>query len=125
MKRMVDLRCTKCGTEVENVFMDEDARRYSGCCNTLMEQIWWKRPRGPAQWSDKDAVLVFKGPDGQIRYPGRHDAHMPDGYEKVYLRSLADVNRFEHDHNVVNHVMHYDSNGRAIDDHIRGEKAVH
>lgn len=61
--------------------------------------------------------------DVRVRYPGRHDAKLKPGYERVYLRSLAEVDRFERDHHVLNHVMHYDSNGRAHDDYdFRGRK---
>lgn len=90
-----------------------------------MVQDWLPRQRS-GQWDDATAVLVHVDPTtGDIRYPGHHNAKLKPGYERHYLRSLAEVNQFERDHHVVNHVMHYDSNGRAIDDTFRGEKVVH
>ena len=124
MIRSIDWRCP-CGKEVLNAMAGEQDKRTCPECGLDMEQVWWKRPCGPAQWDDNTAVLVFQNADGQIRYPGRHDARLPSGYERVYLRSLREVDAFERQHNVVNHVMHYDSNGRAIDDYIGREKVTH
>lgn len=126
MPRCVDLRCNTCGREEENVILTVDAMVECVDCHAQMEQVWWKRPRGPAQWDDRTAVMVHVNPrTGEVRYPGTHEAKLKDGYERQYLRSLHEVERFEREHGVLNHTMHYDNNGRAIDDYIRGEKAVH
>lgn len=111
--------------------MSEDEQRPCPTCHTPLEQIWWKRPCGPAQWDDNTSVLVLVNNDPncpadvKVRYPGRHDAKVPAGYERVYLRSLKDVDKFEREHKVMNHRMHYDNNGRAIDDTYRNERMVH
>lgn len=79
-----------------------------------------------AQWSDADAVMVHVNQKtGDVRYPGRHDGKLKDGYERQYLRSLPEVNRFEREHGVANHTMHYDSNGRGLDDKIFGKTVNH
>ncbi len=91
-----------------------------------MQQDWLPRLAHAAQWDDSTAVLVHVDPStGEVRYPGRHDAALKPGYERVYLRSLAEVNRFERDHGVANHVFHYDSNGRGLDDTYRGKPLNH
>lgn len=118
MIRNVDIRCTGCGSERENRLLAEDAIVYCEECGCQVEQVWWKRPRGPAQWGDNEAVMVHVNAAGDVRYPGRHDAKVKDGYERVYLRSLADVNKFERQHKVMCHTMHYDNNGRALDDRM-------
>ena len=125
MPRCVDLRCMGCGREQANILLAVEETVECVDCHATMEQIWWSRPRKQAQWGDNDAVLVFQDKEGKIRYPGRHDAKLPDGYERVYLRSLKEVDRFEREHGVVNHTMHYDNNGRAIDDYVQGRKEVH
>jgi len=74
-------------------------------------------------------VLVNNDPkcpeDRRVRYPGSHACRVPAGYERVYLRSLADVDRFERVHKVVNERMHFDRNGRGLDDTIFGERVSH
>lgn len=123
---MVDGRCGTCGAGQENLYLDEDEVSTCASCGGVLEQIWWRRPRGPAQWDDRTSVMVHVNPaTGDVRYPGRHDAKLKDGYERQYLRSLPDVNRFEREHKVVNHTMHYDSNGRALDDTHNGQRMTH
>jgi hypothetical protein len=88
-------------------------------CHRPMEQDWLPRVRHNAQWDDNTAVMVHVDPaTGDVRYPGQHSAKLKEGYERVYLRSLAEVNAFERKHNVATHVMHYDNNGRALDDRM-------
>lgn len=125
MPRNVDLHCA-CGWEKEDVLCGGDSEVACESCGAPAEQIWWKRPTAQnAQWDDSTAVLILRGPDGSIRYPGQHNCRVPDGYERVYLRSLSEVNRFEQEHKVVNHVMHYDRNGTAVDDYVGNVKTVH
>lgn len=95
---------------------------------TPHDDDWYIVPsrRSYAQWDDETAVLVHVDPKtGDIRYPGRHDAKLKPGYERQYLRSLPEVNKFEKERGVVNHVMHYDGNGRAIDDYVGNERLTH
>lgn len=124
MIRSVDTRCLSCGHEELNQLLAEDQVTHCPECHTSMEQIWWKRTVKNAQWSDKDAVMVLVNNDPRcpsdirVRYPGQQECKVPAGYERVYLRSLQEVNRFEKQHGVANHVMHYDNNGRALDDRM-------
>jgi hypothetical protein len=89
----------------------------------------WYQPvhrRTYAQWDDQTAPLVFvRASDGELRYPGRNDAVCPPGHTPMRLRSLQEVNRFERQHGVANEAMHYDRNGRGLDDTIFGEKVTH
>lgn len=88
-------------------------------CHRGMQQDWLPRARRQAQWDDNTAVLVHVHQEtGQVSYPGHHDAKLRLGYERVYLRSLDEVNKFEREHKVAVHCMHYDSNGRALDDRM-------
>lgn len=121
MRRSVDLRCVNCEHEEQNVICEEEAILECPDCHAALEQIWWKRAaQHNAQWDDNTAVLVFINErTGEPRYPGRHDARMPPGYRRHYLRSLRDVDRFDREHKVVNEAMHFDRNGRGLDDNIQ------
>lgn len=82
--------------------------------------------RSYAQWDDATAPVVFiHEKTGQVRYPGQNSAKLPAGYRREHLRSLQDVNRFERAHGVANEAMHFDSNGRGLDDTIFGKSATH
>lgn len=133
MRRSVDLECVLCGAERHDIICAEDEQVTCHSCNSLMRQIWWQRQRraAPAQWDDQTAVVVHVARDPSIpddvsvRYPCRVDAPVPAGYEAVRLRSLREVDRFERAHNVQNHRMHWDNNGRGPDDSYRGDRMTH
>lgn len=120
MARLVDLFC-ECGRREVDVLCSPEEIIECPDCHKGMQQDWLPRVRRDAQWDDRTAVMVHvNAATGQVSYPGRHDAKLRPGYERVYLRSLDAVNRFERDHKVAVHAMHYDNNGRAIDDHVPG-----
>lgn len=130
MPRMIDWTCT-CGRRDAYAMASVDDTRTCPDCGAVMTQDWLPRTRHNAQWDDIHSVLVLVNDDPtcpddiRIRYPGSHDCRVPAGYRRQYIRSLAEMNRFEREHKVINHVMHYDSNGRAIDDEHFGRKIVH
>ena len=124
--------CAECGFKAESSLAFRI--HLDGHADTVHDQGWYVIPVNHtvhAQWSDADSVMVLVNPDPscpsdvRVRYPGSHDAKVPVGYERVYLRNLQEVNRFEKQHGVANHRMHYDNNGNALDDHFRGDKMVH
>lgn len=119
MPRLLDLTCTVCGIEVDDLFVTNVPPRIVHLeCDGEMEQVYRLRPRN-AQWGDRAAVVVFRKPDGSISYPGRNDAPTPPGAERVVMRSLREVERFSRDHGVVAHIAGYDQgSGRAIDDDL-------
>lgn len=86
-----------------------------------MEQDWLPRIKS-GSWGDNDAVMVHVTDDPsvpqelRVRYVGDHNAKLKPGYRREYLRNLSAVNRFEKEHNVCNHVMHFDRNGRDLQD---------
>jgi len=100
-----------------DVLAAEDESRVCLNCGRTMSQIWWKTRQRPGEWSDADAVMVHVDPrTGDVRYPGRHDAKLKEGYERLYLRNLQAVDKFERQHHVMNQRMHYDRNGRDPQD---------
>ena len=61
----------------------------------------------------------------KIIYPGRNDAEMPEryrvqGYERIELKSLSEVDRFSKKHGLVNEAAHY-NRGNSYD-HERGRR---
>lgn len=120
---MLDLSCKRCGEEVDDFYVQKVPQRIihmfrtdGAYCGGRLEQVFRLRPRN-AEWSDRDAVVVFKYPDGRISYPGRNDKETPRNAERVVMRSLREVERFSRDHGVTAHIAGYDQgSGRAIDD---------
>ncbi len=130
MKRTIDWFC-ECGVRVPDQMADEAEIRMCDRCHVAMKQDWLPRVRHDAQWDDNTAVMVLVNNDPscpsdvRVRYPGSHDCRVPAGYERVYLRSLRDVDRFERLHGVANERMHFDRNGRGLDDTIFGKRVTH
>lgn len=74
-----------------------------------MEQHWWKRyPRAATQWSDADAVVVFRKPDGTFSYPAVNTKPTPEGCERITLRSLREVEAHERAANVRSEIAWFD-----------------
>lgn len=119
---MLDVRCLGCGKVWEDIFVMTIPDTIICECGAECEIMAGTRRRS-GQWSDKDAVVVFRDPStGKIRYPGQNTVPTPAGYERVVMKSLREVEKFERDHNVRNEAMWYDRNGRGFDDTYRGEK---
>lgn len=127
MIRSIDWHCA-CGYVLPDAMAAEDDTNTCTECGTQMEQDWLPRTRHNAQWDDATAVLVHVDPrTGDVRYPGTHDAKLKKGYERVYLRSLRDVERFESQHNVRSEMAWFDkgSGTSRLDDYIGKEKVTH
>ena len=82
-----------------------------------MEQQWWKRhPRDNTQWDEKDAVVVFRKPDGSYSYPARNDKATPPGCQRIVMRSLREVERHEREAGVRSEIAHFDrGSGNGFD----------
>lgn len=107
-----DLRCSTCNLTLIDFPLPSvpDAIIHSICGGTfeIIYENWYKR--GNAQWGSRDGVVVFRDVQGHIRYPGRNDIPTPADHERVEIRNLADMHRFERKHDVTNERMHYDKN---------------
>lgn len=123
--RMLDLQCSKCGAEVTDFFVRSavPSHIFHWDCGGEMEQVLRPRPRD-AQWSDRDAVVVYRKPNGEYSYPGRNDRPTPPGCTRVVMRSLREVEAFEKRAGVVNEAMHFDHGSGTLrpDDTYRGER---
>ena len=121
--RCLDLECQKCGDVVRDLFVRSRPERVlhfgaDGGCMGEMDEVLLPRPRNAA-WSDRDAVVVFRKPDGSISYPGRNDTATPRGCERITMRSLREVEHFEKQHSVRCEAAHYDhGNGPEIIDRL-------
>jgi hypothetical protein len=107
MPRFVDLECL-CGAEVIDLFVMRVPTRFVHLeCGNEFEQVYRLRPR-VAQWSDKDAVVVFRKPDGTIAYPARNDKPTPSGCTRIVMKSMSEVDSFCRTHNVMNVMRDFD-----------------
>lgn len=121
--RLLDLECEKCGKVLRDVFLRKVPRKLihnktdkTSRCQGVMEQVFLPSNRG-GQWSDKDAVVVFKKADGSISYPARNDLKTPKGCERVVMRSLREVEKFEKEAGVRSEMAWFDKgSGRSFDD---------
>jgi hypothetical protein len=98
------------------------------CHAPLAVGDWPWCPHGPtrasrqAEWSDADAVVVFKDKNGKFRYPGQNSVVTPKDCERITLRSLRAVEQFEKIANVRSEIAWFDrGSGRGFDDMFRGE----
>lgn len=122
--RMLDLRCRRCDVEVNDFFVRVvPAKIVHMFCGGEMEQVYRLRSRD-AQWSDRDAVVVFRKPDGTFSYPMINSKATPAGCTRVVMRSLREVEAFERQTGTRNEAMHYDkgSGTPRPDDTYRGER---
>lgn len=124
MPKYLDLTCSMCGVEVNDLFvMRVPSRIIHMEDGGVMEQVYRLRTRANAQWSDKDAVVVYRKPDGSFSYPGRNDRPTPSGCERIVMRSLREVEAFEKRANVRSEMAWYDpGTARGHDDTYRGER---
>lgn len=120
MPRMLDIICPSCDKTWHDVFVSRVPDRIICECGAQAFVAIGTPSRQP--WHERDSIVVFKDANGNIRYPGRNDTPTPSGYERVVMRSLLEVDKFEREHHVVNEAMHFDRNGRGMDDYFRGEK---
>lgn len=115
-----DMQCGSCGSLFYGVPVSSD----SPCvCGGRLDIFWNARPRNARPLGPEETTMVWEHPaTGQVVYPGRNDAVMPEryrvaGYRRRELTSLREVDRFSDAHRVVNERAHYDSgSGRGFDD---------
>ena len=125
MRRTVDIVCRNeaCGFVELNVQVEEDATVSCKVCHELAEQKWWGTPTHNAEWSDRDAVVIFRKPDGTYSFPARNDKPTPPGWERLTAKSDRQVARLEQMTNTLHQDRWYEKgSGRGFDDHFRGEK---
>jgi hypothetical protein len=108
MPRFLDLTCTGCGVEVNDLFvMKVPSHIVHFECGEPMEQVYRLRSRS-AQWSDREAVVVFRKPDGTISYPATNTKATPLGCERIVMKSMSEVDSFCRTHNVMNVMRDFD-----------------
>ncbi len=107
-----DLRCSTCNLTLIDFPLPRvpDVIVHAICGGTfdIVYENWYRR--GNAQWGHRDVSVVFRDAQGKIRYPGRNDTPTPPGHERVEIRSLSDMHRFERTHDVTCEAMHFNKN---------------
>lgn len=124
---MIDADCRDCDFSIRDVFhmatpdrvyhVGRDGRVHE------MEQVLLPRQRKRTQWDERDAVVVFRKPDGTYSYPAVNNKPTPQGCERIVMRSLREVEAFEKRANVRSEIAWYDrGSGRGHDDDFRGSR---
>lgn len=123
MPRMADYDCEICDHKLRDVFMQDapDVLYHDagGGVQHPMRFVYIPLARA-AEWSDADAVVVYRKPNGEFVYPARNDQPTPKGCERVVMKSLRAVERFERETGTRNEAIHYDrgSGTRRPDDRL-------
>jgi len=98
---LYDFSCVtpSCGRIFERLLQLSEYRDPQPCpdCHGPTEKILL--PSG-LNASHFDPVVVHRDKAGNIRYPGAADAPLPAGFERVELRTFADIDRFSRQVNV-------------------------
>ena len=93
----IDVRCANGHeTEVIRPLAMYPATPVCPICSAATTQY---HPPPRARWTP-DPVVVFRGPDGEIRFPGDPNGlsaanYQRQGFERIELRNAAEVRRFE------------------------------
>lgn len=77
------MKCADCGADLE-------IGDWPFCGRKGGHESIFKRWASPF-----DPVVIHKDASGNVRYPGRADAPAPKGFERVELRTVAEVRDFE------------------------------
>lgn len=94
---LIDIRCANDHvSEVYRSINDWPSTPICPNCGASTEQVHLPRA---VQWR-ADPIIVFRGPDGQYRFPGDATGlaasnYRKQGFEQIELRGAADVRRFE------------------------------
>lgn len=96
---LIDTKCQTCGSIDEQMRPLRMYPETPPCphCGNATEQI--HLPPSQNRWSP-DPVVVFKAPDGSVRFPGDASGlsaanYRKQGFEEVQIRGAAEMRRFE------------------------------
>ena len=121
-----DLECT-CGTITLDVLVDPDhLPNCHRCIGGHISIVYLPQAIRTAACHPSETCVVYYSPkEGKYQYPARNDIPVPGrlqkrGYERVEMRSLSDIQRFEKKHGVVNERIWFDKgSGRGMEDQGR------
>lgn len=97
---MYDVECPSCGN-VEEVFCsykEVDAQKCLSCDKTMtfLPTFWYTGPRAEQRFTP---VVIHRDAEGNVRFPGRADAKVPEGFTKVELSDVSQIRAFEKEQN--------------------------
>jgi hypothetical protein len=93
---MIDVRCPTCEAEYEifrHTVEVEDVPLCEKGCGPCERIYKYQRPH--SYEGLRESVVVYRNPDGSYGIPGTRDARIPEGSERIELRTAADVRRVE------------------------------
>ena len=121
MAVLIDVICSRCNEVQIDVWSTILDTKHSYCDGTW-ERYWTITDHMPpaSHPSERSIVYISAKEGGRVQYPGRNDVPVPDrlkrrGYERVEM-SPRELRQFEKSHHVVNERMHFDRNGRGMED---------
>lgn len=96
---MYNLECEVC-KEIEERFISfRDLETQTCSCGSHMKYVpafWYTDARAAQTFQP---VVIHKDSEGNIRYPGRADAPVPQGFEKVEFTNVSQIRQFEREQN--------------------------
>lgn len=119
-----DFICSKCNEIQRNMPSRLDSKRHSKTCSGVWEILWNSSVSKPAAFHKSESTVVYYSPqENKIQYPMRNDVPTPArlvkrGYQRMDIRSDAEMARFEKTHGVMNERRHYDRNGKQWEDEV-------
>jgi hypothetical protein len=118
---MLDLKCETCGFEVTDFFVMQVPEKVIHWDDGGEMVHVFKPAKKNAQWGDRDAVVVFRKPNGELSYPMVNNKPTPPGCERIVMRSLREVAKFEKENHVLHEASHFDKGtSRGFDDNFHG-----
>src|SRR5512146_2376325 len=97
MSVLHDFKCSHCGNLFEHM-VPSDFELAPRCpeCKGKSSLVFLPKRQNAQNF---DPVVIFRGPKGKVRFPGRANAPTPKGYERVELRTSHEIHKFEREMN--------------------------
>lgn len=109
-----DLLCSHCDKIFFDCLICPSSPGRCPSCQYPLEITYLPRHILNAACHPSETCVVYYSPkENKIQYPGRNDIPIPDrlqrrGYQRLEMRSIHDIQRFEKQHHVINERVWYD-----------------
>jgi hypothetical protein len=107
---IADFICEKCELRFEHFYHREVPESLpcedDGCDGTAPRIFSMPGEWQPRAAQSVDPTVIARGPNGEIRFLGRADAPIPEGFMRVELRNMAEKDAFEREVNRTEYARH-------------------
>lgn len=90
-----DYKCRECLTVQEQFHRYPPPETVECLCGNICDYFPTFYYNSPTRAQGFDPVVIHRAEDGTIRYPGRADAPVPEGFQKVELTNHREIRAFE------------------------------